>query len=36
MIDKQLLTQTVEEAISGTDAFVVEVRVSPANEIVVK
>ncbi len=36
MIDKQLLTQTVEEAISGTDAFVVEVRVSPANEIVVE
>ncbi len=36
MIDKQLLTKTVEEASAGTDAFVVDVRVSPSNEIVVE
>lgn len=36
MIDKQLLTRTVEEAIANTDAFLVEVRVSPSNEIVVE
>ncbi len=36
MIDKQLLTRTVEEAIANTDAFIVEIRVSPANEIVVE
>lgn len=36
MIDKQLLTQTVEEALANTDAFLVDVRVSPANEIVVE
>ncbi len=36
MIDKELLTRTVEEAIANTDAFVVDVRVSPANEICVE
>lgn len=36
MIDKTLLTQTVEEAIAGSDIFIVDVRVSPANEIVVE
>lgn len=36
MIDKQLLTQTVEEAIANTDAFLVDVRISPSNEIVVE
>lgn len=36
MIDKTLLTRTVEEAIAGTDIFIVDVRVSPANEIVVE
>ena len=36
MIDKQLLLKTVEDAIAGTDLFVVDVRVSPSNEIVVE
>ena len=36
MIDKALLTRTVNEAIVGTDMFVVDIRVSPANEIVVE
>lgn len=36
MIDKQLLTATVEEAIAGTDIFLVDVKVSPKNEIVVE
>ena len=36
MIDKQLLLKTVEDAIDGTDLFVVDVRVSPSNEIVVE
>ncbi len=36
MIDKQKLTETVGKAIEGTDLFVVDIRVSPANEIVVE
>lgn len=36
MIDKELLTKTVTEAIADTDYFIVEIRVSPANEIVVE
>jgi len=36
MIDKNLLTQTIEEAIAGTDIFLVDARVSPQNEIVVE
>lgn len=36
MIDKQKLTDTVLEAIEGTDTFLVDVRVSPSNEIVVE
>lgn len=36
MIDKLLLTQVIEEGLEGTDAFVVEVKVTPANEITVE
>lgn len=36
MIDKELLQRTVEDAIAGTDMFVVDVRVTPANEITVE
>lgn len=36
MIDKELLKRTVEDAIAGTDMFVVDVRVTPANEITVE
>lgn len=36
MIDKQKLTDTIQQAINGTDTFLVDVRVSPANEIVVE
>ncbi len=36
MIDKQLLMQTVENAIAGTDMFVVDVTVSADNNIVVE
>lgn len=36
MIDKNQLTQTVEDAIAGTDIFLVDVRVSPKNEITVE
>ena len=35
MIDKQELTQAINEYIDGTSLFLVEVKVSPANEIVV-
>ena len=35
MIDKQELTQAINEFIDGTSLFLVEVKVSPANEIVV-
>lgn len=36
MIDKQLLTKTVEDFISGTDLFLVDVKVTPGNEITVE
>jgi len=36
MIDKESLTHTVLEAIQGTDIFLVDLRVSPDNEIVVE
>lgn len=36
MIDKQLLAETVNAAISGTDMFPVEIRVEPGNNIVVE
>lgn len=35
MIDKELLTRTVLDAIEGTDMFLVDIKVSPSNEIVV-
>lgn len=36
MIDKQLIAGAVSEAIAGTDIFVVDIRVSGANDIVVE
>lgn len=36
MIDKQALTEFVESRLAGTDCFLVEVRVTPANEIAVE
>lgn len=36
MIDKQLLTQTVEEAITGTDLFIVDIKVTPDNNLTVE
>lgn len=36
MIDKKLLTDTITDAIAGTDLFLVDVRVSPDNSIVVE
>lgn len=36
MIDKQLLTKTVEEALAGTDNFLVDVKVKPDNLISVE
>lgn len=36
MIDKLLLTEVIEEGLSGTDAFVVEINITPANEITVE
>ncbi|MDE6287331.1 MAG: ribosome assembly cofactor RimP, partial [Muribaculaceae bacterium] len=36
MIDKQLLTQTVTDALQGSDIFLVDVKVTPANEITVE
>ncbi len=36
MIDKQLLTQTVEDAIAGSDIFLVDIVVNPGNVIVVE
>lgn len=36
MIDKQKLTDTVEQAIAGTDLFVVDIRVTPDNSITVE
>lgn len=35
MIDKQLLTQTVNEALEGTDLFLVDIKITPTNEITV-
>lgn len=36
MIDKQIVEQTVAEALEGTDCFLVEVKVTPANVITVE
>lgn len=36
MIDKTIVTGILDKAIEGTDLFVVDVTVSPANEIVVE
>lgn len=36
MIDKELIAQTVREHLGGTDCFLVDVTVSPTNEIVVE
>ena len=36
MIDKELLRQSVERAIEGTDIFIVDIRVSADNNIVVE
>ena len=36
MIDRQIITNLVNEAIEGTDAFVVDITVSPSNDIVVE
>lgn len=36
MIDKDLLKATVEKAIDGTDLFIVDIKVTPANEITVE
>lgn len=36
MIDKTLLTETVEQAIAGTSIFLVDVQVNPGNAIVVE
>lgn len=35
MIDKELLTKTINEAIKDSDIFLVDVNVTPANEITV-
>lgn len=36
MIDKAQLTRSVEKAIEGTDLFIVEIKVSPQNNITVE
>lgn len=36
MIDKSLLEASVKRAIEGTDLFIVDIRISPQNEIVVE
>lgn len=36
MIDKALLTQTVSEFIDGKDMFIVDIKVTPANQITVE
>ena len=36
MIDKELLKQSVEKAIAGTDLFIVDIRISAQNNIVVE
>lgn len=35
MIDKAKLTQVVEDAIKGTDLFLVDIKITPTNEITV-
>lgn len=35
MIDKQLLTETVTKALEGTNLFLVDIKVTPTNEITV-
>ena len=36
MIDKQLLIDTIQEAIADTDVFLVKVQVKPDNSIIVE
>lgn len=36
MIDKQQLTQTVEQTIEGTSIFIVDIKINPGNAIVVE
>ena len=36
MIDKELLKQSVEKAIAGTDLFIVDIRISAQKKIVVE
>lgn len=36
MIDKQLIAEAVDAAIKETDIFVVDIKVNPANEIIVE
>ena len=36
MIDKQKLTETVEEAIKGTSIFIVDIKISNDNSIIVE
>ena len=36
MVDKELLKETVEKAIAGTDVFLVEVKVTPDNVVTVE
>lgn len=36
MIDKELLIKTVEDAIAGTGIFIVDISVTPANDITVE
>ena len=36
MIDKDLLARTVSDALAGTDLFLVDIAVNPANEIIVE
>lgn len=36
MIDKQLLIETIEQAIDGTSIFIVDVKINPGNAIIVE
>lgn len=36
MIDKQLLTQTIEQAIEGSSIFIVDIKINPGNAIIVE
>lgn len=36
MIDKQLLAQTIEQAIEGSSIFIVDIKINPGNAIVVE